>query len=229
MIRLQNSALLIAVALYAPVSGFAENAAPANAVSPTESKLREALRSATLRERNLQSELDATRAKLEDKENELASLKTKHTATVARNAEEIELGTKHITALNAKIVAKDKKYAELDATLDRWKEEARRLDALARATEAERERLAVLSDRLRLRLADREAKNVALVKLAGEILTRLEKFGMGDAIAAREPFVGAKRVELQNYAQDYADKIAEQKAIPGTPVPAEMSGNTVSK
>jgi hypothetical protein len=53
-----------------------------------------------------------------------------------------------------------------------------------------------------------------MYRIGSEILKRYEGFGLGTAIAAREPFVGSMRVKLQNLVQDYADKLAEQKIKP---------------
>jgi hypothetical protein len=53
-----------------------------------------------------------------------------------------------------------------------------------------------------------------MFKVGSEILTRFEKFGLGTAITAREPFIGLTRVKLQNLMQDYADKLADQKIKP---------------
>ena len=63
-------------------------------------------------------------------------------------------------------------------------------------------------------VADREAKNRELYRLANEILTRYEKFGLGDALAAREPFTGITRTKLENLVQDYSDKIADARVQP---------------
>ena len=51
---------------------------------------------------------------------------------------------------------------------------------------------------LRRKVDDREAKNYELFKLANEILTRYEKFGLGEALTAREPFTGLTRVKREN-------------------------------
>jgi hypothetical protein len=45
-------------------------------------------------------------------------------------------------------------------------------------------------------------------------LTRYEKFGLGQALSAREPFTGITRVKLESQVQDYEDKIADQKVKP---------------
>jgi hypothetical protein len=47
--------------------------------------------------------------------------------------------------------------------------------------------------------------------LGKEILERYEKFGLGTALTAREPFVGTTRVRLQNLVQEYSDKLSEQR------------------
>ncbi len=69
-------------------------------------------------------------------------------------------------------------------------------------------------------VADREKKNVALYQLAGEILARYEKSGVGEALLSKEPFVGLSRVKLENLVQDYRDKLRDHVVIPGQPVAA---------
>ena len=64
---------------------------------------------------------------------------------------------------------------------------------------------------------DRELKNLELYKTGREILTRYEKFGLGDAIGAKEPFVGLSRVKLENLVQDYKSKLLNQTVISGQP------------
>jgi hypothetical protein len=64
-----------------------------------------------------------------------------------------------------------------------------------------------------------------LYKLGNEILTRYEKFGLGEALQAKEPFVGVSRVKLQALVQDYKDKLLDQaitsgEALPAAPLPA---------
>jgi hypothetical protein len=70
---------------------------------------------------------------------------------------------------------------------------------------------------------DRELKNIALFKLGNEILTRYEKFGLGDAIGAKEPFVGISRVKLQFLVQDYKDKLLDQTVTAGQPASPSIS------
>jgi hypothetical protein len=48
------------------------------------------------------------------------------------------------------------------------------------------------------KVADRETKNAELCRLVAKFWRRYERFGIGDALAAREPFVGIARVKLEN-------------------------------
>ncbi len=52
------------------------------------------------------------------------------------------------------------------------------------------------------------------MEIGNDLLQRYQNIGLRDAIGAKEPFVGTTRVELQNLAQDYGDKISDNKAGP---------------
>ncbi len=198
-------------------------AEPAPGPSAAETKLREALRANTTQLRQAQEELASARAALESKTAELAALAKKSKAESARLADEIAATSarlKEQTALTDKSSAKAR---ELDTLAARWKAEAERLAASLNATDAERARLKVLSDRLTVRVADREARNTELVRIGEEILTRFEKYGLGEALAGKDAFIGTKRVALRNTVQDYVDKIAEARAAAGKPAPGELA------
>ncbi len=60
-----------------------------------------------------------------------------------------------------------------------------------------------------------EAKNTALLKTGNEILDAYENFDIGDALGANETFIRIKRVEFENAAQDYDDKLRSGKFDPG--------------
>jgi hypothetical protein len=59
-----------------------------------------------------------------------------------------------------------------------------------------------------------EDKNAALLKLGNEILSAYESFDVGDAVGANEPFIGIKRVELENIAQGFGDHLNDGKFDP---------------
>lgn len=102
-------------------------------------------------------------------------------------------------------------------------------------TEAQRAKLAALVPVLRQTVADREAKNLALYQLGNEILTRYEKFGLGDALGAKEPFAGLSRVKLENLVQGYQNSLRDQIVIPGQPIadlpraPGKQTGEISSR
>ena len=58
------------------------------------------------------------------------------------------------------------------------------------------------------------AKNAAMYKIGTEILSRYEKFGLGDVITRKEPFIGTTRVKFENLMQDFSDGLTDQKIKP---------------
>ena len=96
-------------------------------------------------------------------------------------------------------------------SLAKWKAAYEQINAAAQKLKAERDKAVSEEIVAKRAVADREAKNRELYRLANEILTRYEKFGLGDALAAREPFTGVTRTKLENQVQDYSDKIADAR------------------
>jgi hypothetical protein len=64
------------------------------------------------------------------------------------------------------------------------------------------------------KVADYQRKNDELFKVGSEILSKYEGFGLGTAIAAREPFTRNMRVKLETLVQDYGDKLVDNKIKP---------------
>ena len=145
-------------------------------------------------------------------------------AVVAKDARIGEL-TAEVSALAEKVAALElthvsaaKQAAEivrLQESLSAWKkghaevvDAAKELDA-QRAEHAAR---AILAER---KLADANRKNLDLYNIGNEILAKYEGFGLGTAITAREPFTKSMRVKLENYVQDFGDKLEDGKIQPG--------------
>jgi septal ring factor EnvC (AmiA/AmiB activator) len=127
-----------------------------------------------------------------------------------------------IAALHKNIEALKVQFPEFAADLDQfgadiqsWAVGYEEYVQLANRTETERAKLAVQTAQLQRTVDDRETKNLALYKLASEILTRYENFGLGDALLAKEPFIGVSRVKLQTLVQDYQNKLRDQVVVPG--------------
>ena len=136
-------------------------------------------------------------------------------ALTKQSAADKDAADKAITDLKAKVADQDTELTQLKDALGKWKEGYAKAADIASAKEAERAASQViLLDR---KVADRETKNAELFRIGSEILRRYERFGIGDALAAREPFVGIARVKLENQVQDYQDKLLDQKIKPGQP------------
>jgi len=56
--------------------------------------------------------------------------------------------------------------------------------------------------------------NIALHKLGVELLSRYENKGVAESLAAQEPFLKVKRVELENLMQDYRDQLDKERVVP---------------
>ena len=193
----------------------------------TESRLRDALRNTMLQLRDAQGQvatLQATQAQ-SDKDN--ADLKAKIDALTAQvasitkqSADDKTASDKAIADLKTENAGQATQIAKLNDALGAWEKDDKQYIQLAKDKEAARAQLAGQVIILQRVIEDRERKNIALYNLGNEILTRYEKYGLGEALAAKEPFTGLTRVKLQELVQDYRDKIADQRATPGTIPPA---------
>jgi chromosome segregation ATPase len=183
----------------------------ADAGSP-EARMRETLRNTMLQLRNSETERANLQAAQAENEQKLKALGTQVEALTKQAAED----KKDIDGLNSKLADRDTALANLRVALEKSQSDFKQAADLARTKEAERAKLAGENILLQRRVDDLETKNLTLFKVGNEILTRYEKFGLGTAIAAREPFVGLTRVKLENLVQGYADKLADSRSTPGT-------------
>lgn len=199
--------------------------AAADAPNPAEAKLREGLRNTMLQLRTIQAERDALQAEKAQNELEKKALADKAEALTKAAAANQEAAEKSIAELKDRIAAREADVAQTQADLEKWKAAATRADELARKTEAARAKLAAEKIELDRHVAAQRVKNAEMYKIGTEILSRYERFGLGTALTAREPFVGTTKVKLQNLVQDYGDKLADAQIKPeaatvATPAPA---------
>jgi chromosome segregation ATPase len=196
---------LIAAGLLLSVAAAISPARAADA-GTAEAKLREALRNTMLQLRTAETEranLQAAKDEADQKGRDLA-------AKVDALAKQASEDKKNLDELNAKISDQDAALARVKADLAKSQEALKQTADLARKKEGERARLAGDNILLQRRVADLETKNMALFKLGSEILARYEKFGLGTALTAREPFTQLTRTKLENLVQDYQDKLGDQ-------------------
>jgi chromosome segregation ATPase len=180
----------------------------ANAV---EVKLRESLKSTMLQLRTEQTERATLQAAQTAAEATIKELTSKVERLTKNAAKDQEAAKKSIDELTTRANRLDADLARLTDTLDKWKAGYAKAVEIARAKEAERAKLADENLVLKAKIRDHKMSNLALFKLGNEILTRYEKFSVGEALAAREPFTGVTRARLETYVQDSRDKLQDQR------------------
>ncbi|HVU24584.1 MAG TPA: phage major capsid protein [Opitutus sp.] len=183
----------------------------ARADEASEAKLREALRNVTLQLRTAESDRAAQQNANAALTDDNKALTAKLEAVKKDFADERTATDKTIADLKKQLAARESDLAQAKETGEKWEASQKEAAALATGKEAERAKLEQKNLELARLLADREAKNLALFQTANEILTRYEKFSLGEALAAREPFVGRTRTKLENLVQDYEDKLNDQR------------------
>lgn len=174
-------------------------------------KLRESLRNTMVQLRTEQAERATLQAAQAESEAKLKELTAKVESLTKQAATEQSASRKALEEANASAENRAKQIVRLEETLDKWKDGYNKAATLAQEKETARAQLAQESIAQKRTIADQKAKNVALYDLACEILTRYEKFGLGEAVKAREPFTGITRARLETLVQDYQDKVADQR------------------
>jgi chromosome segregation ATPase len=177
-------------------------------------KLRENLRTTLLQLRTAQTERNALQAAKTQLDQEKDALSKQVAALTKQLSTDKDTADKLVAELKAKVEQRDADIGRLNESLAQWKAAQEKATGLANAKEAERAKLAAQVIELQRRVSDQQVKNAAMFKIGNEILSRYEKFGLGTALTAREPFVGTMRVKLENLVQDYGDKLSEQKIKP---------------
>ena len=189
-----------------------------------DARLKETLRTLTLRLRSAETERNNLLSEKAQFEQEKKTL----TAKVDSLSKENKADKQQLDELSKKSDEQDKQLTDTKESLDKWKSAYDQLSTAAKKVDAERSKYASEAVILKRKLDDRERKNLELYKLGGEVLTRYEKFGLGDALAAREPFTGIARVKLETLVQDYKDRLADNfvKASDATPVTQSVKTET---
>jgi hypothetical protein len=204
-------------------------ALPVRAQAPAgpspEGRLREQIKTLTTQLRTAQTE-SATLAA--DKATADAKIKKLEEATAELNKRldaEKAAATKEADKLREELAGKT---AELETTkaLHVKAEQFGKASAdRANKTEAERAKLAAQVNTLKPIVSDQRMKNGKMLEIAHEILTRYEKFGLGTALTAREPFVGITRARLETMVDDYDGRLAAQRIRLDGTSPKPVAGN----
>jgi septal ring factor EnvC (AmiA/AmiB activator) len=219
----QNISTFIAVSLFSILTVGVLKAAD-QATSPEE-KLRGMLRSTMLQLREAQNQLATLQTAKAESDKEKQTLSDRLDELTKQTAADKEVAAKTIADLNTKITDQNTQLTQYKDALEKWQQGYKQAEELAATKEAQRAKFASQVIVLQRRVEDDERKNAELYRLGKEILNRYEKFGLGTALTAREPFVGITRVKLENLVQDYSDKLTDQTVKPGQN-PSPSSQNT---
>jgi chromosome segregation ATPase len=194
------------------------------AQATTEARLRDALRNTMQQLQDAQGQVATLQAAQAQSEKDNADLKAKIDALNAQittltqqSADDKAASDKALADLKSKNDDLNAQIVKLNDAIASWEKDDKQYVQLAKDKEAARAQLAVQAILLQRTIDDRETKNLQLYLLANEILTRYEKYGLGEALEAKEPFTGLTRVKLQELVQDYQDKISDQRVTPGEP------------
>lgn len=210
----------------------ADDAAP----SPTETRLREALRNTMLQLRDAQNQIVTAQTAQAQSDKQNADLKAQVDAQAAQiktltdqSVADKAASDKTIEDLNSQVTDLTGQNGRLSDALKQWKDAYNQVAQLVTAKEAARAQLAAQAAALQRLVDDRESKNFALYQVGSEILTRYEQFSLGEAITAKEPFVGVSRVKLENLVQDYKNKLLDHAVTSGQPGPVQLSAPPPAK
>ena len=174
-------------------------------------KFREALKDTMLKLRAAQTDLANAQAAQYAAEAKASELTAKTESLTKELANERNTSTNMIADLNKKIADRDGSIVELNAALAKWKKSYGEVAKLASKREGQRAQLDANRIELERKVQEEQAKNIEMYQAGMEILDRYEKFGLGDAILAREPFTAAQRVKFQNLVQDLSDKLTDAR------------------
>lgn len=202
--RIQTRTVLpVLLLLLAPVQA-------AEKVDPAQQKMREMIRNTMLQLRDSNAKLAAAQAAQAEDQDKIKELQGQLDDLTKRSTAEKRTSDQSIDDLKTKLMADDLQIHHLTESLGKWKFGYAKLADYAKQTEGKRADLASKIIILDRRIADQQAKNAEMYRLANEVLDRYAQFGLGTAIAAREPFVGIMKVKFQNLVQDYQNKLTDQ-------------------
>lgn len=202
---------LLLLVLFVTAAAAQEAADPAMAALK---RMRDQLRTVMLQQQKTEADraaLAAEKAALEEKITTLeASLKK---LAKDSNAQK-DADAKEIEALKAKAAQQEATIAKLLENNAQWKKSHTEMTSTAQKIDAQRQEYAARVILLDRKLADALRMNRELHAIGLEVLSKYEGFGLGTAITAREPFTRNTRVKLENYVQDFGDRLEDNRVKP---------------
>jgi chromosome segregation ATPase len=175
-------------------------------------RLRDALRTAIAQTRALEDERAALQAKIAQEEKDKATLKTQVDAAKARATQLDKEYRQAVLDFNGRLEERNK-------TLEKWKDAYEEAATVARTKDAERAKFEGESKTYKESTQVCTAKNLKLIQVGQQIIAKYDGVTIGDIMVAKEPVFAFRRVEIQNWEQDQADKLIEQKVQPDPNAP----------
>jgi septal ring factor EnvC (AmiA/AmiB activator) len=182
-------------------------AVPARADSDDpQARLRAALKTATMRIRELEDQNAQLTAK------QAAAERDKIDFTQKAAAADKELGELRQQTAADKTALEQASAAQKQQgdSIAKWQASYNQAAEAARTRDGDAKRLDAVVGKLRPQMQSCEAKNAELYKIGEEILGLYDKKGFLDLVAG-EPVTKLKRVELENTMQDYEDKMRDNE------------------
>jgi septal ring factor EnvC (AmiA/AmiB activator) len=183
----------------------------ADAQDPVLTRMREALKNTMLQLRDAQTQVATLQATQAQNEVKIKDLEAQVAKITKQSSDDKLAADKTIADLKDQLAAQDKRNAAQIEAIGKWKKSYDALLAQAKEIDAKRAEFAGKCIALQRKVDDQQRKNLAMYDLGQEILQRYKRFGLGEALTAREPFTGLTRVKFENLIQDYGDKLADQK------------------
>jgi hypothetical protein len=196
---------LLTLAVLVLLSGLV--ALPARAQQSETDRLRDALRAAIVQTRTLEDERVSLQAKQAESDRDRERLKKEVDATKNQLKTAEQQYKEAVETFNQRL----KENAD---AFDKWKAAYEEAADLARSKEAERAKFEAEGKIFKASTKVCAQRNIKLVAIGKDLLQKLESVELGDQIAAQEPVIGFKAVDVKNMLQDYQDKILEQRANP---------------
>lgn len=209
---------LLASCLFSTTPLFAQAQQP----SAGELRLREQLKATMLQLRTAETERATLLAGQTERDGKIKKAEEQIAALTKQATEDKEAADKAAQKLNEEIAARTADVARVTDLLTKSDATLKKTTELAKTREEQRAKLAAQTIQLQRTVADQRTKNAKMFETASEVLSRYEKFGLGTAITAREPFTGITRARLQSLVDEYDDKLSAQRITAGvTPEKAE--------
>ena len=204
---------------FALLAAFLCHAAPlfaqAQQANPAEQRLREQLKATMVQLRNAETERATLLAGQTERDQKIKKSEEQVAALTRQATEDKEAADKAAVKLNEDIAARTADVARVTDLVAKSDASLKKTAELAKTREEQRAKLAAQTIQLQRTVAEQRMKNGKMFETASEVLSRYEKFGLGTAITAREPFTGITRARLQSLVDEYDDKLSAQRITAG--------------